>query len=261
MPNKYCNLDGTKKIKNEYKKINIGFDKVEKDVNNIDTRVNNIITTPAEGISAQEIIDARGGRPVLGKRFEDIEVDLASHKADGVHQNVSVTSTDNATSTTNAPLKTAGGLAVAKDLYVGGNTYIQTEVGLWLRKYLHYPITNSSNRNAIIKLTASDSFTGFFIEINIMGAFNTADRRGYHKYIVTTGFRSMSFAQWKVIDIVMEGINGGNRMIGSPSFSNNVCTIPITFPTGSIFDIWVTGGSIGNFDGLITNIELVEADN
>ena len=89
MANKYCNLDGSKKIKDEYQKINIGFDKVEEDVNNIDTRVNNIITTPAEGISAQEIIDARGGRPVLGKRFEDIEtdiedleVDLAAHKAD-----------------------------------------------------------------------------------------------------------------------------------------------------------------------------------
>lgn len=88
MANKYCNLNGSRKIKDEYQKINIGFDKVEEDVNNIDTRVNNIITTPAEGISAQEIIDARGGRPVLGKRFEDIEtdiedleVDLAAHKA------------------------------------------------------------------------------------------------------------------------------------------------------------------------------------
>ncbi len=82
MANKYCNLDGSKKIKDEYQKINIGFDKVEEDVNNIDTRVNNIITTPAEGISAQEIIDARGGRPVLGKRFEDIEDELDAHKAD-----------------------------------------------------------------------------------------------------------------------------------------------------------------------------------
>ena len=32
LANKYCNLDGTKKIKDEYKKINIGFDKVEEDL-------------------------------------------------------------------------------------------------------------------------------------------------------------------------------------------------------------------------------------
>lgn len=89
MANKYCNLDGSKKIKDEYQKINIGFDKVEEDVNKIDERVDEIITTPVEDVSAEEIIDARGGRPVLGKRFEDIETDiedleveLAAHKAE-----------------------------------------------------------------------------------------------------------------------------------------------------------------------------------
>lgn len=96
MANKYCNLDGSKKIKDEYQKINIGFDKVEEDVNKInddinalDERVDEIITTPVEDVSAEEIIDARGGRPVLGKRFEDIETDIedleveiAAHKAD-----------------------------------------------------------------------------------------------------------------------------------------------------------------------------------
>jgi len=126
MANKYCNLDGSKKIKDEYQKINIGFDKVEEDVNKInddinvleedvnaleedvnkinddinaleedvnkinddinalDERVDEIITTPAEGVSAQEIIDARGGRPVLGKRFEDIEDELDEHKAENM---------------------------------------------------------------------------------------------------------------------------------------------------------------------------------
>lgn len=93
MANKYCNLDGSKKIKDEYQKINIGFDKVEEDINKInddinalDERVDTIITTPVEDVSAEEIIDARGGRPVLGKRFEDIEDDLASHKAEDVTQ-------------------------------------------------------------------------------------------------------------------------------------------------------------------------------
>lgn len=94
MANKYCNLDGSKKIKDEYQKINIGFDKVEEDVNKInddinalDERVDEIITTPVEDVSAEEIIDARGGRPVLGKRFEDIEDELDAHKAENVQQN------------------------------------------------------------------------------------------------------------------------------------------------------------------------------
>lgn len=52
MANKYANLDGSNKIKDEYKKINIGFDKVEEDLKNI-------IVTPAEGVSEQEIIQAR----------------------------------------------------------------------------------------------------------------------------------------------------------------------------------------------------------
>jgi hypothetical protein len=43
---------------------------------------------------------------------------LIEHKAEGVHQNVSVTNTDDATSVTDAPLKSAGGLAVAKDVYL-----------------------------------------------------------------------------------------------------------------------------------------------
>lgn len=91
MANKYCNLDGSKKIKDEYQKINIGFDKVEEDVNKInddinalDERVDEIITTPVEDVSAEEIIDARGGRPVLGKRFEDIEDEFDAHKAETV---------------------------------------------------------------------------------------------------------------------------------------------------------------------------------
>lgn len=101
MANKYCNLDGSKKIKDEYQKINIGFDKVEEDVNKInddintlDERVDTIITTPVEDVSAEEIIDARGGNPTLGKRFENIETaieeldeikdELDEHKADKV---------------------------------------------------------------------------------------------------------------------------------------------------------------------------------
>lgn len=144
MANKYCNLDGSKKIKDEYQKINIGFDKVEEDVNKIyddinaiDERVDTIITTPVEDVSAEEIIDARGGRPVLGKRFEDIEVELATHKAETIHQGkhstLEATSTNDATSYVNAPLKSAGGLAVAKrgyfgDIVISKGAYINSSI-------------------------------------------------------------------------------------------------------------------------------------
>ena len=56
--NKYCNLDGTKKIKDEYKKINVGFDKVEEDLVNIITS--------------------------LGANLTAIKDDLAQHKLDYV---------------------------------------------------------------------------------------------------------------------------------------------------------------------------------
>ena len=69
MANKYCNLDGTKKIKDEYKKINIGFDKVEEDLVNI-------IVTPAEGVSEQEIIQARKGKATLNDRLNETDTNI-----------------------------------------------------------------------------------------------------------------------------------------------------------------------------------------
>lgn len=102
MANKYCNLDGSKKIKDEYQKINIGFDKVEEDVNKInddintlDERVDTIITTPVEDVSAEEIIDARGGNPTLGKRFENIET--AIEELDGVKDELDEHKAENTT--------------------------------------------------------------------------------------------------------------------------------------------------------------------
>lgn len=127
MANRYCTLDGSKKIKDEYPKINVGFDKVDEDLtinkNNIsannvnihkrvdnhvngsaerhksedinydgavggtsnvkgaidylDNRVNEIITTPVEGVSAQEIIDARQGELSLGANLAGVKEQLA----------------------------------------------------------------------------------------------------------------------------------------------------------------------------------------
>lgn len=96
--NKYANLVGTNKIKDEYTKINTGFDGVETDidalndlVDALDSRVDTIITTPIDGeAAAQEIVDARASAvksktfATLDARFEETEQDVESHMADVV---------------------------------------------------------------------------------------------------------------------------------------------------------------------------------
>ena len=98
MANKYANLVGTNKIKDEYTKINTGFDGVETDINKlktdvtaVNTRVDTIITTPISGQAAtQEIVDARVSAvkaktfASLDARFEETEQDIATHMADSV---------------------------------------------------------------------------------------------------------------------------------------------------------------------------------
>lgn len=98
MANKYANLVGTNKIKDEYTKINTGFDGVETDidalnylVDALDSRVDTIITTPIDGeAAAQEIVDARVSAvksktfASLDARFEETEQDIATHLADSV---------------------------------------------------------------------------------------------------------------------------------------------------------------------------------
>jgi hypothetical protein len=98
--NKYANLVGTNKIKDEYTKINTGFDGVETDidalndlVDALDSRVDTIITTPIDGeAAAQEIVDARASTvksktfATLDARFEETEQDVESHMAENVSQ-------------------------------------------------------------------------------------------------------------------------------------------------------------------------------
>ena len=98
MANKYCNLVGTNNIKDEYTKINMGFDKVEADIDKLETdvtavntRVNTIITTPISGEAAtQEIVDARVSAAKsktfasIDARFEETEQDVESHMAESV---------------------------------------------------------------------------------------------------------------------------------------------------------------------------------
>lgn len=49
------------------------FDKIDAGVDAVNNRVNNILTTPVDGVSAQEIIDARGGNPTLGTRLNSMQ--------------------------------------------------------------------------------------------------------------------------------------------------------------------------------------------
>lgn len=55
MENKYCNLIGTNKIKDEYTKINDGFAGVEDDVDASDTRMNLHVAGTAEKHSADDV--------------------------------------------------------------------------------------------------------------------------------------------------------------------------------------------------------------
>lgn len=77
MANKYCNLQGGDKIKDTYTDINTGFDGVDADVSALDGRVDTIITTPAEGVTAQEIIDARKGEATLRNKIDGIDAQMA----------------------------------------------------------------------------------------------------------------------------------------------------------------------------------------
>lgn len=87
MANKYCNLQGSSKIKDTYTDINVGFNKVETDVTNLDnavnleisnrqnadaalhTRIDNIVNNPDSGKDA-EIVDARNSYSTLKARLD-----------------------------------------------------------------------------------------------------------------------------------------------------------------------------------------------
>ena len=100
--------------------------------------------------------------------LNEIYQDLASHKAETIHQGknatLEATSTDNATSATNAPLKSAGGLAVAKDARING----LITAGTWF--------TKSSQAISIDGgVTATIKFTGFSHFFGTLKLFGTAN--------------------------------------------------------------------------------------
>ncbi len=89
MSNKYCTLIGNNEIKQEYKKINTGFDKVDEDFSSIDERVVNLINNP-DGTKDLEIVDARHSTAkgkifeTLDARLEEAEQDHKTHWAESV---------------------------------------------------------------------------------------------------------------------------------------------------------------------------------
>ncbi len=84
MANRYANLIGTNKIRDEYPKINQAFDTVqqevdalEADIEALDEKLDTIILNPIEGeVAAQEVVLARGNADTLPKRLDGIESDL-----------------------------------------------------------------------------------------------------------------------------------------------------------------------------------------
>lgn len=89
MANKYCNLVGTNKIKDEYSKINTGFDKVETDVNAINGRVDNIVNNPDPNKDL-ELVDLRNSNiygvfPTAKARSDNTDNLFSSHQADNVN--------------------------------------------------------------------------------------------------------------------------------------------------------------------------------
>lgn len=56
--------------------FNRNSEKIDEKLHEVDTRIDEIITSPAEGVSAQEIIDARDGETNLGVNIRKVKSQL-----------------------------------------------------------------------------------------------------------------------------------------------------------------------------------------
>lgn len=118
MTNKYCNLDGTKKIKDEFGKINEGFNKVDIDVSSIITGQD---LDPNKDI---EVLNARGTESTLGNRLNKIEIS----KADKTYVDTQISNIGDG-----SPKGSYATLAELQSAYPSGDTgiYIVTADGKW----------------------------------------------------------------------------------------------------------------------------------
>ena len=70
-------LTGITKLRDAWPKINQNFTNIKTKVDAMDVRVDTIITTPVEGVSAEEIVDARVGEASLGIKIRSVDTQLA----------------------------------------------------------------------------------------------------------------------------------------------------------------------------------------
>jgi hypothetical protein len=69
------NYTGITKLKDWWGKVKANF-------TYLDDRISTIITTPVDGVSAQEIIDARKGELALGDKIDAMDLEVSTHLAD-----------------------------------------------------------------------------------------------------------------------------------------------------------------------------------
>jgi len=229
MANKYANLNGSNLIRDEYTKINTGFDgveadidKLETDVTAVNTRVDTIITTPISGEAAtQEIVDARVSAvksktfASLDARFEETEQDIATHMADNV------TDSDG-----------------AHGLRIESGSFTPTIIGLTTTGnntyYYNYGYYEKIGRTVIfhilIAMSAKDPamegavyIAGLpFVAYPQVGRYNSVSI-GFYSNIVTAGKQLGGFLQdgYATIGLFLSGDNIYNSLLSASDISNN----------------------------------------
>jgi len=80
------NYNGLTKLKDWWGKVKGNFQyldgKIDSNFEQLDNRISTIITTPVEGVSAQEIIDARKGELALGDKIDAMDLEVSTHLAE-----------------------------------------------------------------------------------------------------------------------------------------------------------------------------------
>ena len=135
MSNKYCTLIGNNEIKQEYQKINDGFDEVDKDISLNKARILNLINNP-DGTKDLEIVDAHHSTAkgkifeTLDARLEEAEQDHKTHQADmatqagGVHGFEIETGTFTPTIGTNTPSNSTYTIQTGTYSRIGNRVFI-----------------------------------------------------------------------------------------------------------------------------------------
>jgi len=157
--------------------------------------------------------------------------------ADGTHQNVSATNTDDATSATGAPLKSAGGLAVAKRAWFGDTIISDKDKFLQARSGGLQPIVSELTKSKVCTKDTNSPIISFSIPNVAISAQITLD------YIVNSDV-ARRFNTGQISLLVARAANN-NTVVSVSAISNaqSVITnssevLTETFNTGTL-----TGGT------------------